>query len=322
MRQGSPLVFAIVLNWNKSHATLACVEALSRHDYDNLHIIVVDNASTESSLEILSQASTPFLLIRNVENLGFAGGVNVGIRRALRDGADYVWLVNNDAIPEVSALSRLVAVMISNAKIGLSSPVILNANAGNQIEFCGGLWDKNTFHSTDQRSTYHQWVSTYPERIWLVGTALLLSRSLIHEIGLFNEKIFAYWEDNDYSIRSVKSGFCNVVVPDAFVYHCSDCTKTDAGPKPLHYYYYMARNEILFIKNHLSYADRVKPLIWAIEKQIRQIHRLEASLDAIGSIYGGLWDGFLGQGGAYRMERCHSPLVSMFLRKVARLYCG
>lgn len=296
---GRPLVVAVVLNWNKTQDTVQCVEGLRRQEYHPLQVIVVDNGSEEGSLGPIEALSPPVLLIRNARNLGFAGGVNVGIACAQAEEADLIWLVNNDAIPEPGALSCCVAAMEADARLGLVSPVILNADAGDQVEFCGGLWDRAVFRTTNEPATYCGWAEAVPERIWLVGTALLIRRSLADEIGGFDEALFAYWEDNDYSVRAIMAGFRCSMVLDARVRHWSGRPVTDPGLKPVHYNYYMARNEILLMRKMLKYQARIRPLRWAIGRQMRRVNALSEYPVSVHAIFAGLWDGLRGRGGAF-----------------------
>ena len=105
---GPPRVFAIVLNWNGLEDTLRCVESLGRTSYQPLTVLVVDNGSRVSPRERLTAAGAAVELIENPRNLGYAGGNNVGIRIALERGADFVWILNNDALVEPETLSRLI----------------------------------------------------------------------------------------------------------------------------------------------------------------------------------------------------------------------
>ena len=303
MTHDIPLVIVVILNWNKAQQSAACITALQSQTYRNFRVIVVDNGSVEGSLKPLHDLTFPFVFLCSESNLGFTGGVNVGICRAMADGADYVWLLNNDAEPAPDVLETMISAVAADQSIGLASPLIRNADAADEIEFCGGFWDTAAFHTTDDPAIYRRWRETRPERIWLVGTALLLRRQLIETIGLFDEQFFAYWEDNDYSFRSMQAGFLNVLIPDAMVRHWSGRPKTNPDSKPPHYYYYLARNEILFFRKHFSLKRMIKPLLWAIRRQLQQINRLQSYPAAVEALRGGLWDGMRGRGGAYNPKR-------------------
>ncbi len=295
-----PLVSVVVLNWNAAEATLACLAALDRQTYRSFRTIVVDNGSAEELLTPLLASEGPFELIRHARNLGFTGGVNAGIRHALAGGADYVWLLNNDAQPLPDALATMLEMVQAAPGIGLASPMIRNADAGDEIEFCGGLWDGRAFHIASDPAVAWGWSETQPDRIWLTGTALLIDRRLVEAVGLFDERFFAYWEDNDYSVRSLAAGFRNVMIPEAIVRHWSGRPNADPRSKPPHYFYYMARNEILFFRKHLGVRHALKPLVWAMHRQFRLARRLRGYPDAADAVLRGVRDGWRGRGGAYR----------------------
>lgn len=315
-RGTSPFVAAVVLNWNKARESADCVRALHGQTHPNLRVIVVDNGSPEDSLGPLQNLDLPFLLLRNGANLGFTGGVNAGMERALAEGADFIWLVNNDAVPAPDALELMLRAFEADAGIGLASPTIRNGDAGDAVEFCGGLWDAGVFHATDDAATYERWRETRPGQIWLVGTALLLRRELVEAVGPFDDRFFAYWEDNDYSVRSIRAGYRNVVVPGAVVRHWSGNPKADPGAKPPHYHYYMARNEIMFLRKHVPLRKSLKLMAWAISRQSKRMKRLHAFPGSVDAILRGLCDGLRGRGGAYHPGRSLSPVIAGPLRSV------
>ncbi|SHG20413.1 Glycosyl transferase family 2 [Desulfacinum infernum DSM 9756] len=93
-----PEIAVIVLNWNGKEDTLECLDSLSRVNYPRCRLIVVDNASSDGSVEAIRQAFPEVVILRNSRNLGYAGGNNVGIRYALKIGCEYLCILNNDTI--------------------------------------------------------------------------------------------------------------------------------------------------------------------------------------------------------------------------------
>jgi GT2 family glycosyltransferase len=151
---GAPLIAVIILNWNKAEETAACVEAVARQTHPLALTVVVDNGSAAGSLGPLDSLAVPLELIRNPKNLGFTGGVNTGIARAMAAGADYIWLLNNDATPAADALALLVAAMQVDPRVGMASPVIRSADAGGKVDHCGGLWNGLVAGTTADLATY------------------------------------------------------------------------------------------------------------------------------------------------------------------------
>src|SRR5664279_2479168 len=105
MKDAAKLTYIILLNWNGWQDTIACVESCRKLSYPNFRILIVDNGSTDNSEAILRERLPDIELLQTGANLGFAGGNNVGIRHALAQGADYVWLLNNDTVVDAEALS-------------------------------------------------------------------------------------------------------------------------------------------------------------------------------------------------------------------------
>ena len=306
-RAGSvlPPVAIVVLNWNGAGETLACLASLRAQDYPNAALIVIDNGSAPDDLAALRAGLGDAVLIANPRNLGFAGGVNTGIARALADGAAYVWLVNNDARVAPDALSLLVAAAEGDPGLGLLSPVIRNLDRDGAPDFAGGRFRTAplTFHMTADAAEGARWRAEQPGQVWLTGTALLLRRTVIERIGGFDAALFAYYEDNDYALRAAAAGFRNAVVPGAAVFHRSgDPSAAVPGKRP-YFYYYMARNQILLLRKHGGLRRNARALVWALRAQAREARRWRAHPEVVRAIGAGIVDGLRGAGGAYAAER-------------------
>jgi hypothetical protein len=130
-----PRVCAVVLNWNGLADTLECLKALRSQQYDDAQVMVVDNGSRSSEADEIEGSGLATAVVRNRENLSFAGGSNVGIRSALEHGADYIWLLNNDTRVDPDRLTTLVRTGEAEGRVGLLSPVIYDhaSTAGGQV---------------------------------------------------------------------------------------------------------------------------------------------------------------------------------------------
>jgi GT2 family glycosyltransferase len=241
---GKPLVSIIILNWNGLKDTIECLESIKKIDYPNYEVIVVDNGSTDGSPEKIKRLFPEVILIKNKENRGFAGGNNVGIKHAVKNGAVYLWLLNNDAVIEPSALTKLVKSGEESPKIGILTPIIYYHAAPLRAQFYGSFFDNKNFSLIDpQDLTRVRKLKEKKLSIW--GTAMLIKRKVIDSVGYLDEKYFAYWEDTEYSHRALNAGFENKVEPSAKVFHKSHIE--DGREKfPPHYYYYMVRNKYFF----------------------------------------------------------------------------
>ena len=211
----TPKTTCIVLNWNGWKDTIECLRALHLCTYPELSIVVVDNGSTDDSVSRICAAFPDVTLLKNKKNLGFAGGNNVGIRHALDQGAEYVWLLNNDTEPAPDALCVLVVKALTDAKIGAigsicyyaDEPATVQAWAGSRVN----LW------------TGHSRLSTGPhEDHWfdaLNGASLLISRAAIEAVGLLDADFFLYWEDTEFCLRLRKGGWRIGAARDSRVLH-------------------------------------------------------------------------------------------------------
>ncbi len=247
-------------------------------------------------------------LLRNGENLGFTGGVNTGIRHALALGADYVWLLNSDATTGPDVLQTLVQTAEADPAIGLVSPVFHDPDAPDRAEFCLGLFDPRAriASQTADPATAARWQTQHPDKVLLLGTALLIRRRLIETIGGLDDRFFAYVEDVDYSLRSTAAGFRNVAVPDAVVYHRFKEPVGKPLSVPPYLHYFMSRNYPLLWRKLPGPFLLRKAMLWFLRQRLLQIARMPDHAAAVDALLSGLWDGLLGRGGPYRPDR-HMP---------------
>lgn len=216
-----PKVFAVILNYNGKSVIKRCLASVFKADYPNLEVVLVDNNSKDGSLEMARSNFSKAHFIKNEENLGFAAGVNVGIRFALERAADYVLLLNNDTEVEKDFLSKLVAVAEKDKELGVMSPVVFKAE-NRDIWFSGGKidwWRMKTAH-TSKVST-----EDYYDSEFISGCAMFIRKDVFKKIGLFDEDFFLYWEDADFTVRARRAGFKTVIVSHSWVYHFEQSEK-------------------------------------------------------------------------------------------------
>lgn len=229
-------VFVVIVNFNGGEKTLASIESVKKYS-----VVVVDNRSRKSSLDALKAQGSRLknlILIENKENLGFAGGANVGIKKALKEGAEYVMLLNQDAIIKSNAVEKLVNIMGKDKRIGICGPLILAPNK--KIWSAGGVVDKKRYSA----GHLFKILNKNPYQVDFVsGCCMMIKKEVFEKIGFFDERFFLYYEDVDLCIRAQKAGFKVVLVPKTVVYH----QVQDGGEVRQ---YFMARNHLLFLEKH------------------------------------------------------------------------
>jgi GT2 family glycosyltransferase len=306
-----PEVLVVILNWNSPEETKAAVASVIAMDYQNLKVAIIENGSIDNSVEILKElVSDRIQLIVSQENLGYTGGCNLGFDLALQSNADYVWLLNSDAVTEANTLPSLVQIMEDDASIGLISPIIAALHNPSKLVHVVAKFDPQTprCESTKDIEVGRRWMADNPSQIMLLGTALLVRVALVRKIGGFDAVLFAYWEDTDLSLRAIKAGFRNVVDFHSVVYHTERSVNDAAQEIKPHFWYYMARNEIYFWKKHSGFFTRIKPLWWQYTTQLSFLKLLKGNEVSRQAILAGLWDGWFRKTGAYRPD-LHMPYL-------------
>lgn len=242
----SPKVAIIIVNWNGKADTLECLFSLGEDTYQNKQIIVVDNGSTDDSVSVIRAAYPVVTVLETGANLGFTGGNNVGIDYALKQGADYVFLLNNDTTVEPDALIALVEAAEVDLSYGLLTPVIHYFDtpaeawfAGSQMNLARGVAFQDNHNIPERNQPPH----AIP---WACGCAMLVRSEVIKRVGGFDDRYFLNWEDADLSVRIRAQGHILGIVPQARIYHKVGRSFQRSGTGQ----YYYVRNNLLLVSLH------------------------------------------------------------------------
>jgi len=216
-----PAVFVILVNWNRKDDTLECLHSLANVTYPRMHIVLVDNASTDDSVANVKQEFPSVDLIRNRSNLRFAGGNNVGIAHALGKGADYVLLLNNDTVVDPDFLTRLVNTAEQAPTNGMVGGKIYYYGDRNRIWYAGGRieWWKGWISHIGLREEDRGQHDKSAQVDYITGCCLLVKRLVIETVGMLDERFFMYGEDVDWCLRAQRVGFHLLYEPGAKVWH-------------------------------------------------------------------------------------------------------
>lgn len=242
---------AVVLNWNGAAHTLRCVRSLDAARAD-VRVIVVDNGSTDGSVAEIAAACPGVCLVRSDENRGYSGGVNLGIRRALADGATRVLLLNNDVELAPDALPALEAALDADPSLGAVGPIVTLPGeptriwaAGGELAYRENISRLRGFHEVLNGQFPHDEDVDY-----VPGCVVLLPREVIERVGELDESFFCYMEDVEYGRRIVEAGYRNRLVVAARAVHEASAS-TGGGYTPARKYM-NAVNSVRYLRRHPS----------------------------------------------------------------------
>lgn len=260
----NPLVTLLVLNWNGEDILEQCLSSLKESTYTPLEIIVVDNASTDASLEVLAQFDG-VKVIRNESNLGYAAGNNVGFAAAT---GKYVATLNNDIRVEAGWLEPIVDLLESRSDVGIVSCRQLCADAPETIDALYSFAERHLLLGRyGHGNVYDQSNPLHAEPGYVIGAngaSAVYRKSLLDQLHGFEESFFAYQEECDLHMRAFYVGWKCAYTPSAVVYHMGSHT---FSRRKRVFYYHHERNRIWFIyRNFPSYVIRDQlPFVFARE---------------------------------------------------------
>lgn len=290
-------VVAVILNWNNLADTLECVEAVRGSVYSNLTVWVVDNASREDPSPVLRERYPDVHVIRNAENLGYAGGNNVALRLALAEGAAYVLLLNNDVVIAPDMPERLVRAADEDGRIGMLSPRVFYYDDPGKVYWDGGVIDWRSGDTPHESGSLARSESLILSE-WLDGCALLARADTIQDIGLLDERYFLYYEDTEWTVRAARRGWRNAVVPEAHAWHKVSRTAGVLG-QPARLFYFN-RNRYLFLRARGPYHRGWRGAVRCAMRAYRDYRWARGKPEARRAVLQGYWDGVRGRGGAFR----------------------
>jgi GT2 family glycosyltransferase len=236
---------AVVLSYNGRDDTLAALESLR-----GVETVVVDNGSSDGSADAVAERFPEVELVRTGVNLGFAGGNNVGIRRALDRGADWVLLLNNDAEAEPGLVDALAVAAAVRPDAGVLACKVLFADS-DRLWYAGAGFDAILGRSRHEGFGEPDGPGELADTSRATGAAMAVSRAAIEAAGLLDEELFLYAEDLEWSLRIRGAGFAVVYVPEARVRHRVSAAAGGAGSPTTSYYE---------ARNMLAVVERYRPL--------------------------------------------------------------
>jgi len=243
-RSAAPRVGIIIVTFNHIQLTLECLDSLSRLDYPNLQIILVDNNSTDGTPATIRARYPAVQVVAQTENLGFAAGNNCGIQIALAQNCAYLVLLNNDTIVAPSLVREIIAAFESDARVGIVGPRVCYYDAPTKIWFGGGKieWREAQVSRllVDEEDTPNDLAQSAD---YVAGAALGVKRAVIEKIGMLDPNFYFYFEEVDWCWRAQAGGYEIRLIPRCLVRHHVSATIGVDSPATT---YYMTRNAFLF----------------------------------------------------------------------------
>ena len=252
-------IIVIVLNWNGKEDTLRCLSSLRAVTTPHA-VLVVDNGSTDDSVEAISRDFPNVHLIRTGVNLGYAEGNNVGLRHALDQSPDAILILNNDTTVDPGILS---AFLMRDLPIqGARQHLMEDPSRLGQF---GGRWNSKTgmFDPVGVNDPARLWTEPV-ELDYVSGCALFVKAEVFRRVGLFDARFFLFWEECDWCYRAAQAGRRSCLCPEAIVYHRGSASFVGGTP---HTTYYWWRNRLLWMELHCTKQERRRQM-WRMAPEL------------------------------------------------------
>ncbi len=248
----------ITVNYNGLSDTLELIQSIIKNSYSNVEIIVVDNQSKENPKPVIMRQFPNVKVVVSEENVGFAGGNNLGISLAT---GEFLFFINNDTIITDGCIETLIATFENHSKVGGISPMITYYDKPDYIQFAGftpinHITGRNaTIGEMEKNLGQYSRIQNIP---YLHGAAMFISRKVVNDVGLMPDFFFLYYEELDWSLRIREKGYELLFQPMAKILHKESVSVGKDSPTKV---YYMTRNRIWFMKRNFP---RTKYLIFLL----------------------------------------------------------
>jgi GT2 family glycosyltransferase len=288
-----PPVTIIIVAWNQLEKTLACLDTVSALEYPHLRALLVDNGSEPPLAEFVGARHSIIEVLQLPRNLGFAGGYNAGLHRALEGQSRYYLLLNNDTLLEPGMLAKLVDEIESDRDIGLVTAKIYYVTEPRRIWTVGA--NLNVFldlkDGGKDQIDRGQWDA--PRDIdFAPFAAILIRREVLEQVGMLDEGYFLYYEDMDYCRRARAAGWRLRLRPDALVFH-NVSASTGGRDSPLERYW-MAQSSGRYFRTHGRGPRLLLIIPFRLASALKMTARLllQGKRDALRAYWAGLWIGW------------------------------
>jgi GT2 family glycosyltransferase len=248
------MIGVVIVNWNRAQDTVAAYQSLIPSTFEDWRLYVVDNASSDDSAAVLDRdLGAKATLILNDSNAGFSGGCNLGVARALADGATHIFLLNNDATVLPCTLERLIGESLAEGDRAVLGCAVKHFGTDTYQFFGSHTASKFGTPLWFEDDELEKLASRVIESDFVLGAALFAPARIWREIGDLDDRFYLNYEEADWCYRAREAGFACYVVPAAVVLHRVGASIGPTnGPMQA---YFLSRNELLFARRHATLSQ-------------------------------------------------------------------
>lgn len=265
-----PKVYIIILNFNSYKDTIDCIRSIENISYDNYEIVIVDNDSKDNSVEEIKKYCSKHTLLVSNENMGYASGNNIGIEYALKQGADYICILNNDVVVDEGFLEPLINKFSTDNNIGMVGPCICEYSNRNIVQAMGAYINlyRGLAMGQGEGEKYDNITHSPIDVDYLGGACFVIKAEVFKKIGLIPENYFLFYEETEFCLKAREFGYKLICLPESRVYHKRSATISKFSGLS---YYFLNRNRIVFMRRNANIIQRMIFAIYIILEGLGRI---------------------------------------------------
>lgn len=299
-------IYIVLINYNRYKDTIECINSIKKNEKGiEYEIVVVDNKSTNESVEKLKQIQDIHLILSE-NNKGFSYGNNLGIKYAIENGANYILLLNNDTIIEKNSISILYNEMTKHEDVGIMSARVMYYDAPDRINCIGGHidWYKGIAVLKNWNTVYEPSNKKFDYTQFITGCCMLIKKDVIDKVGYLPEEYFMYFEDVDYCVDIQNHGYKIGVCYDSIIYHKESASS--GGSESSFTIKWNTRNRIIFMYKYECKGIITKIFFYSTRVIVGMKYLLKGEKEKYKALRDGIIDGMKWLGGKRKNEERHS----------------
>lgn len=264
----TPRVVVVICNWNKKDYLADCIDSVWKSSYSDFDIIVVDNDSSDGSVELVKATyGSKLKIICNPVNKGGAGGFNAGLREALSGNYEYIYLLDNDVRLDSDAMGELVKFLDNHDSYGAAGSKLYMMDYPEKIQEMGADIDWENFHVSPHYKGYidHEKLPDVVQCDYVPACSVMVRAAVLSEVGIMDENYFIYWDDIEWFHRMKLQGYKIAAISKSKVWHkMGAANRTTTFPT-----YYFWRNRVHFFSKYTP-TDQISRLAEVISREMFQ----------------------------------------------------